>query len=137
MYNLYTIAIVAFVIIVYRMIKFKKKETSVIIIYNEPVKYESDLAMYPVPPDASRSSFKFSVYYQKFLITGIYYNETQLTDEQLRPFALQYKTVRGFKLIEEFDCRFEFQFGFKKYASFYFSVSYDPKNPFFNSLSSL
>jgi len=92
-----TTILIAFILfIIYRMIRFNKKEKSIIIIYNEPDFSESDK---PDPINPKFKKFKFCIYYKKCQFSGIYHNEKQLMDDNLKPFVLHYETAKKIFLL--------------------------------------
>lgn len=124
-----TIILIAFILfIIYRMIRFNKKGKSIIILYNEPDFSESDK---PDPINPKFKKFKFCIYYKKCQFSGIYHNEKQLMDDNLKPFVLHYETAKKNIFINEFDCFYQFQYDLSnKKADFYFDVITNTTNPF-------
>jgi hypothetical protein len=123
-----TIAVGIFLFIIYRIIRFNRKEKSIIILFNEPDFSESDK---PNPTNPKFKKFKFCIYYKKCQFFGIYHNETQLTDDNLKPFVLHYETAKGSFFTNEFDCFYQFKYDLSnKKADFYFDVITNTTNPF-------
>jgi len=125
-----TIVVVIILFIIYRMIRFNRKEKSIIILYNEPDFSESDT---PNPANPRFKKFKFCIYYKKCQFSGVYHNETQLTDDKLKPFVLHYEAVKGNAFVNEFGCFYQFTHELSnKKADFYFDVVTNTTNPFVN-----
>ena len=125
-----TILIAVIIFIIYRMIRFNRKEKSIIILYNEPDFTESDK---PEPINPTIKKFKFCIYYKRCQFSGIYHNEKQLSDGNLKPFVLHYEIAKKNVFINEFDCFYQFQYELSnKKVYFYFDVITNTTNPFVN-----
>lgn len=123
-----TIVIAIILFIIYRMIRFSRKDKSIIILFNESDFSESDKHN---PTNPRFKKFKFCIYYKKCQFSGIYHNETQLTDDNLKSFVLHYEIANGNVFINEFDCFYQFKYDLSnKKADFYFDVITNTSNSF-------
>ncbi len=122
-----SILIAVIIFIIYRMIKFSKKEKKVIIMFNE-LDLKSSNKPDPVNPEIKK--FKFLIYYKNCQFSGVYHNDKHLSDENLKPFVLHYEIAKKRVFIDEFDCFYQFQYDFSNNkADFYFDVITNTPNP--------